>query len=175
MGARALQTRPDKGRSKAQRRRHWLVRGMKRPRLEPKCRGPKVAVPAGAVRCEGCKATFKTKMGLSIHELHVHPDIRNRKRIQARKRGSSSYQRTDGETGAQMASVVNRDSSAEDCPAKRLRSHVRKDSEILCTSIPPNQPNLPEDGLLMLLREVARKMLSEGEGDDADYLHVLQV
>ncbi|CAM4574604.1 unnamed protein product [Leuciscus chuanchicus] len=63
---------------------------------------------------------------------------------------------------------------AEEGPAKQLRSHTARDSEVLCTSVPPIQPNLPEDGLLMLLRVEARKMAGEGEGDDRSTLTCLR-
>lgn len=147
----------------------------------PKCGGPRVAAPAGAVRCEGCEASFATERARSIHELHVHPDIRNRKRIQeGRKRGNSASQQTAGEAGARTALGTNRDSSPDGGgPAKRLRSLATRDSEnpsepVASSSLPPNQPNLPEGGLLTLLREEARKMVGEVGDDGTDYSHVLK-
>ncbi|KAA0718428.1 hypothetical protein E1301_Tti021481 [Triplophysa tibetana] len=46
----------------------------------PKCRGHPVTRPPGPVRCEACDATFETRRGCSIHEMHAHPGVRNRKR-----------------------------------------------------------------------------------------------
>lgn len=36
--------------------------------------------------CEVCGAGFKTPLGLAQHERHLHPELRNRKRIEAREK-----------------------------------------------------------------------------------------
>uniref|UniRef100_A0AAR2L5M9 Reverse transcriptase domain-containing protein n=1 Tax=Pygocentrus nattereri TaxID=42514 RepID=A0AAR2L5M9_PYGNA len=51
----------------------------------PKCRGldtPSSGGTTPAVQCEACGRSFKSVTAVSTHERHVHPDVRNRKRIQ---------------------------------------------------------------------------------------------
>ncbi|KAL6459472.1 hypothetical protein MHYP_G00329440 [Metynnis hypsauchen] len=57
----------------------------------PKCRGleaPSSGGPTPAVRCKVCGRDFSSAVAVSIHERHVHPNVRNEKRIrQERMRG----------------------------------------------------------------------------------------
>lgn len=147
----------------------------------PKCKGPKVAAPAGAVRCEGCEATFATKRGCSIHELHVHPTIRNRKRIsESRRGGGSADLQTDEEAGTQTALATTGDeSSRERVPPKRPRRGSTRGSggltePAVALTDSTDQPVLPEGGLLALLQEEARKKLREAEGGATEMVRVLK-
>lgn len=115
----------------------------------------------------------------SIHELHVHPNIRNEKRImEERKRGDSVDGQTGEEAEASAASRVLEGTTPEGVvPPKRIRLNEANGipSEPAASPlIPPNNPNLPEGGLSELLRERARKMVSEEEGDGTAYTHVLE-
>ena len=51
----------------------------------PKCKGPKEAKGVAKFKCDSCEESFLTQRGLSMHELHRHPAIRNLKRHQSGK------------------------------------------------------------------------------------------
>ena len=51
----------------------------------PKCKGPKEAKGVAKFKCDFCEESFLTQRGLSMHELHRHPAIRNLKRHQSGK------------------------------------------------------------------------------------------
>lgn len=53
----------------------------------PKCKGQPTRQPAvEAFRCELCSDSFDTRIGLSMHERHKHPRLRNRKRMELAER-----------------------------------------------------------------------------------------
>ncbi|KAL0149387.1 hypothetical protein M9458_055308 [Cirrhinus mrigala] len=146
----------------------------------PKCKGPRVPAPAGAVQCEGCPLTFSTRRACSIHEMHVHPAIRNRKRIlEGRKRGSSALSQTEEEIGAQATLDADGEgASGGRVPPKRPRRGIAGTcggplEPPASSSVPPDQPNLPEGGLLDLLQREARKMVGEVEGDGTELSRIL--
>lgn len=49
------------------------------------CQGPTEPEEPKEFQCEACQASFATRMGLSIHEMHLHPNVRNRKRTEEAK------------------------------------------------------------------------------------------
>jgi hypothetical protein len=51
----------------------------------PKCTGPKVAEGRNAVKCT-CGRSFNSRVGLSQHERHEHPLVRNAARAEAAKK-----------------------------------------------------------------------------------------
>ena len=56
----------------------------------PKCKGDRTELEEGPVKCSVCERGFKTKRGLSLHERHAHPVVRNEKRVAARTGGSKT-------------------------------------------------------------------------------------
>lgn len=46
----------------------------------PKCSGPPPPAAAGQFQCTHCDRTFSTQIGLSQHERHEHPRVRNEQR-----------------------------------------------------------------------------------------------
>ena len=46
----------------------------------PKCSGSSSQVMTGEFQCEACSMSFGSRRGLSTHELHAHPAVRNIKR-----------------------------------------------------------------------------------------------
>lgn len=125
----------------------------------PKCPGPEGDRPVRAVECEACGKTFGTRRACSIHEMHVHPKVRNRKRIaQERRKGGPP---TEGEGRAGIVSAdAGEGPSGEEAPPKRPKraGTPREPSE------PPANPpvlssqlNSPESVLRNSLREEARK------------------
>ena len=55
----------------------------------PKCKGRKEAKGVAKFKCDSCEESFLTQRGLSMHELHRHPAIRNLKRTQGTSRGNT--------------------------------------------------------------------------------------
>ncbi|CAK9834503.1 Retrovirus-related Pol polyprotein from type-2 retrotransposable element R2DM [Anthophora retusa] len=49
----------------------------------PKCKGRQANRGAATFKCDKCDEMFETKRGVSMHERHRHPEIRNIKRIEA--------------------------------------------------------------------------------------------
>nr|XP_012136805.1 PREDICTED: uncharacterized protein LOC105662017 [Megachile rotundata] len=67
----------------------------------PKCKGVQETMEKNFI-CEECSESFATKRGLSIHELHRHPQTRNDKRAEecaprTRARGRKNYLWTNEE------------------------------------------------------------------------------
>ncbi|XP_056598291.1 LOW QUALITY PROTEIN: uncharacterized protein LOC130416951 [Triplophysa dalaica] len=143
----------------------------------PKCRGHQVARPPGPVQCEACDATFGTKRGLSIHEMHVHPAVRNRKRI-------ASLMATLGPIGEAVEAGTTRASLVGDPDAstssRRMRVNVSMDGGVMplepvaSSSVPHTTTSRSESGLKVRLRELVREMIDALEGDDADNIPVLK-
>nr|ADX60044.1 R2 protein [Reticulitermes urbis] len=46
-----------------------------------KCRGARISVSEGPLSCSECERKFDSKRALSTHERHMHPGIRNAKRL----------------------------------------------------------------------------------------------
>ncbi|KAL6470527.1 hypothetical protein MHYP_G00216540 [Metynnis hypsauchen] len=83
----------------------------------PKCRGPEASSRGGttpAVRCEVCGRGFKSALAVSIHENHVHPDIRNMKHIrQAQMNKGSTRKWTEQEVALLNQLVMEFDGEPE--------------------------------------------------------------
>lgn len=47
----------------------------------PKCTGARISVSEGPLSCSECERKFDSKRALSTHERHMHPGIRNAKRL----------------------------------------------------------------------------------------------
>lgn len=54
----------------------------------PKCKGPQNNKGVAKFNCGSCEESFLSQRGLSMHELHRHPAIRNAKRAQSTNRGN---------------------------------------------------------------------------------------
>ncbi|KAL6459473.1 hypothetical protein MHYP_G00329450 [Metynnis hypsauchen] len=66
----------------------------------PKCRGPEAPSDSGttpAVRCEVCDRGFRSASAVSTHKQHVHPDVRNAKRIREAQMREGSNRWTEQE------------------------------------------------------------------------------
>uniref|UniRef100_V9IH71 Reverse transcriptase n=1 Tax=Apis cerana TaxID=7461 RepID=V9IH71_APICE len=55
----------------------------------PKCKGRKIWEGVAKFKCESCEESFLSQRGLSMHERHRHPAIRNQKRAQSTSRGNT--------------------------------------------------------------------------------------
>lgn len=52
----------------------------------PKCKGVTKEGPSKSFACEECDETFETQIGLSMHERHRHPALRNKRRREQAER-----------------------------------------------------------------------------------------
>lgn len=137
----------------------------------PKCKGHARAAPTGAVQCEACKASFASRRACSIHEMHVHPSLRNMKRIatqmardgpdEAAEEVRATRALPGGESGVLTRSkrrkLDNDAANGRDMPPKPTASSL----------ISQMTPTSPEGELKAQLRELAREMVSEVGGEDA--------
>nr|BAC82594.1 reverse transcriptase [Danio rerio] len=123
----------------------------------PKCRGPTGEPPEKVVKCEGCSRTFGTRRACSIHEMHVHSEIRNRKRIAQDRQEKGTSTDGEGRAGVERADA-GEGPSGEGIPPKRPRRARTPREPSEPPANPPilsPQPDLPPGGLRDLLREVA--------------------
>lgn len=127
---------------------------------------------SGAFACEECGRGFVSNRARSTHERHVHPDLRNRKRsrqVPAASGGSSAFTQTEVEAGVLRA-------LGEGVDPKRPRLIEETDSPMLDAADPPVAQQtliLPDGGLSVGLREVARQMVGGAEDGEEGYVRVL--
>ncbi|KAG7189392.1 hypothetical protein KM043_018865, partial [Ampulex compressa] len=91
----------------------------------PKCKGRQVELPLEFL-CTECPKSFRTARGLSIHEMHKHPIIRNSKRQDERERtlgvpGRRAHLWTEEETEKLVA--LNELHKKERYPNVKIKQH----------------------------------------------------
>lgn len=127
---------------------------------------------SGAFACEECGRGFVSNRARSTHERHVHPDLRNRKRsrqVPAASGGSSAFTQTEVEAGVLRA-------LGEGVDPKRPRLIEETDGPMLDAADPPVAQQtliLPDGGLSVGLREVARQMVGGAEDGEEGHVRVL--
>ncbi|CAK9829662.1 Retrovirus-related Pol polyprotein from type-2 retrotransposable element R2DM [Anthophora retusa] len=64
----------------------------------PKCKGRQVPTGAAMIKCDLCEEAFETRRGVSMHERHRHPELRNTRRVESQ--GSQSRNRPGNRASA---------------------------------------------------------------------------
>lgn len=91
----------------------------------PKCKGRQEQVESG-ISCIACGSVFKTKRGLSQHERHRHPNLRNAKRVEAANPPARPNNRASVWTEAEVQLLIqlNERYKEERYPNVRIREFI---------------------------------------------------
>lgn len=93
----------------------------------PKCTGPKEPGP-NAVMCLICQVSFNSKRGLSQHERHVHPALRNQARAEPPRDEAARPLRVGGFTEDEVSLMLTleRRFFGDRCVAKKMEGYLNR-------------------------------------------------